>query len=137
MSTSDDMAVSEVRAAIEDMTEAYLAGELDRFAGFFTDDVVAMPPGAPAIVGIDDWKNILAGMFARSNRSDMVSISEDITVIGDWAIEWHNEAATYTNKETGEAKRNYNKGMWAFRRDGGRWKIARYCWNAAPEVEPG
>ena len=66
----------------------------------------------------------------------MVGKSEDITVIGDWAIEWHNEAATYTKNDTGESSRNYNKGMWIFRKEDKRWKIARYIWNANPELEP-
>ena len=136
MSTSDDQAVNEIRTTIKGFGEAYATGDLDRFLGFCTDDIVAMPPGMAPIVGMEDWKNLITGMFARSDRSDVVLITKDIIVVGDWAIEWHNEATTYTNKETGASERNYNKGMWIFRRDEGRWKIARYCWNSSPEVEP-
>ncbi len=136
MSTSDDQAVNEIRTAIKVFGEAYAAGDLDRFLGFWTDDIVALPPGMAPIVGMEDWKNLITGMFARSDRSDVVLITKDITVVGDWAIEWHNEATTYTNKETGESSREYNKGIWIFRRDDSRWKLARYCSNANPEVEP-
>ncbi len=65
-----------------------------------------------------------------------MSKSEDITVVGDWAIEWHNEAATYTSKDSGESNRVYHKGMFIFHKDDGRWKIARYGWNDNPEIEP-
>jgi uncharacterized protein (TIGR02246 family) len=136
MVTADEQSVSDIQAAIEGFGEAYSTGDLDRFLDFCTDDIVAMPPGMAPIVGMEDWKNLITGMFANSDRSDVVSITKDITVAGDWAIEWHNEATTYTNKETGDSSRRYNKGMWIFRKDEGRWKIARYCWNASPEVEP-
>lgn len=131
-----DQTAREIRATIEDMTEAYIARDLERFVGFFTDDIVAMPSGVAAIVGIEDWKALLTKFFAGSDVSNMVSKSEDITVIGDWAIEWHNEAATYTSKDSGDSSRNFNKGMWAFRREDDRWKIARYVWNNNPEIEP-
>jgi len=136
MVTPNKQSVSEIEAAIKGFGEAYATGDLDRFLGFCADDIVAMPPGMPPVVGMADWKNMIAGMFASSDRSDVVLISKDITVVGDWAIEWHVEAATSSNKETGESKRNYNKGIWVFRRDDGRWKLARYCWNPTPEVEP-
>ena len=136
MTTISDEAAREVRATIDEMENAYVAGDLDRFVSFFTDDIVAMPPAAPPVVGIEDWRNLLTRIFAAADVSNMVTKSEDITVVGDWAIEWHNEAATYRRKDSGESNRVYNKGMWVFHKVDGRWKIARYVWNANPEIEP-
>lgn len=63
-------------------------------------------------------------------------VTKNITVLGDTAIEWHVETSTSTDNETAESNRNYSKGIWIFRRNDGQWKIARYCWNASPELEP-
>ena len=109
---------------------------MDRFASYFTDDIVAMPPGRPPVVRIEAWRELLTEFFAGSDVSNHVSKSEDITVVGDWAIEWHNEAATYTSKDSGEPQRVYNKGMFIFHKVDGRWRIARYVWNDNPEIEP-
>mgnify|MGYP004000944155 CR=1 FL=1 len=131
-----DAGAKDVGETIEKMSDAYEAGDLDLFTSFFTDDVVVMPPGAPAVVGIEGFRNMMAGMCSSGERSDAVSISRDITVVDDWAIEWHEQATTYTSNATGESRRAFHKGIWVFRREDGDWKIARYCWNDAPEVEP-
>ena len=136
MSTSNGAAVREIRATIEDMSEAYVARDLDRFVSYFTDDIVAMPPGMAPIVGIEDWRELLTKFFAGSDVSNAVLKSEDITVVGDWALEWHNDATTYTRRDSGESNRSYTSGMFIFRKDDGRWKIARYVWNDNPEIEP-
>ena len=134
MTTLSDKAAREILATIEEMKEAYAARDLDRFVSYFTDDIVAMPPGMPPVVGIEAWRELLTGFFAGSDVSNHVSISEDITVVGDWAIEWHNEAATYI--DNGESNREYDKGMFVFHKVHGRWKTARYIWNDYPEIEP-
>ena len=114
MTTFSDEAAREVQATIKDMEDAYVARDLDRFASYFTDDIVAMPPGRPPVVGIEAWRELLTEFHFGSDVSNHVSKSEDITVVGDWAIEWHNEAATYTSKDSGEPQRVYNKGMFIF-----------------------
>ncbi len=136
MTTFSDEAAREVQATIKDMEDAYVARDLDRFASYFTDDIVAMPPGRPPVVGIEAWRELLTEFHFGSDVSNHVSKSEDITVVGDWAIEWHNEAATYTSKDSGEPQRVYNKGMFIFHKVDGRWRIARYVWNDNPEIEP-
>ena len=135
MVATNEQSVSEIRTAIKGIVEAYTAGDVDRFVGFFTDDIVAMPPKMAPVIGIEDWTKMCM-TFARTSKSDVVMVSKNLTVIGDTAIEWHVEAITSTDNETGESSRNYTKGIWIFRRDDGQWKIAQYCWNANPEVEP-
>ncbi len=136
MSTSSGEAGREVRATIKDMVDAYVARDLDRFVSYFTDDIVAMFSGILPVVGIEAWREWLTGFFAESDVSNVVLKSEDISVGGDWAIEWHNEAGTYTSKDSGESKREYFKGMFIFHKVDGRWKIARYIVNGNPEIEP-
>ena len=92
--SSDSQDVRAIRQTIRDLGVAYAAGDLDRFAGFFTDDIVAMPPGMVPIEGGNDWRKLLAGMFDRSTREEVAIETKEITVLGDWAIEWHVEAAT-------------------------------------------
>jgi len=135
MVATNEQSVSEIRTVIKGVEEAYTAGDVDRFVGFFSDDVVAMPPKMAPVVGIEDWTK-LCMMFARWSKSDVVMETKNITVLADSAIEWHIEASTVTDPETGEFNRNYSKGIWIFRRDDGHWKIAQYCWNASPETKP-
>lgn len=128
---------SEIQAVIDEMMGAYVDRDVDRFSAFFADDIVAMPPGAPPIIGIEAWRKLLVGFFGGSAVTDMVSRSEEITVEGNVAMEWHNEAATFTMHDTGESRRTFNKGMWVFRRESGDWKVIRYVWNERPALEPG
>lgn len=104
-----DGAACEIQATLDGMEEAYADRDLDPFVGYFTDDIVAMPSGMAPIVGADAWRELLTGFFAGPALSNRVNKSEDITVVGDWAIEWHTEAATYTSKESGDSNRVYNK----------------------------
>ena len=109
-----DRAAREIQATLDGMEEAYADRDLDPFVGYFTDDIVAMPSGMAPIVGVDAWRELLTGFFGGPALSNRVTKSEDITVVGDWAIEWHTEAATYTSKESGESNRVYNKRMFMF-----------------------
>ncbi len=136
MVAPNEQSVSEIRTSIKVVEEAYTSGDVDRYVSFFTDDIVAMPPQMAPIVGIKDWTKMCTMFAARSSKSDVVMETKNINVIGDTAIEWHVEASTTTNNETGESNRNYSKGIWIFRRNDGQWKITQYCWNASPEVEP-
>ena len=136
MTTFSGEAGREVRATIKDSVDAYVARDLDLFVSYFTDDIVAMLPRMPPVVGIEAWRDWLTGFFAESDVSEYVLKSEDISVGGDWAIEWHNEAGTYTSKDSGESNRAYLKGMFIFHKVDGRWKIARYISNGNPEIEP-
>ena len=83
MVTPNEQSVSEIHAAIKGLSEAYTDGDLDRFVTFFTDDIVAMPPGMAPVVGIEDWTKMLTMMFSRSSKSNVVTITKDITVVGD------------------------------------------------------
>ena len=47
----------------------------------------------------------------------MAFASRQIEMVGDWAIKWHIEATNSVSKDSGEAKRSSNKGIWAFRKE--------------------
>ena len=128
--------VEAIRSVLERGVDAYTGGNLDSFVNSFTDDAVCMLPNLPPVIGKDAWRVMMRRMFERSTVSEMDSTSEEIVVSGDWAFEWHTESATYTNKETGESRRAFNKGVFIFRRQGdGSWRIARYVSNGSPAPE--
>ena len=91
-----------------------------------------MPPGMEPIQGIEQWSALMVEFFGFAEVSNIETRTASIEVVGDWAFEWHTEAATYTDSESGASERDHNKGMWVFRREPAGWKIVRYIWNETP-----
>jgi uncharacterized protein (TIGR02246 family) len=136
MSGNDSVDVDAIKIAIEELEEAYVAGNLETFVALFTDDAVCMLPNQPPVVGKNAWRADMRKRFERSIVADHSSISEEVVVFGDWAFERHNETARYTSKATGESNQAFFKGVFIFRRQpDGSWKIARYISNGSPAPE--
>jgi len=124
-----------IRALVDEMTDAYIDHDLERFLTCFSKDIVALPPGMAPVVGIEEWTAVLRGFFAGGTPSDVEETVEEVTVTGDWAFDRHSETATYTSTETGESDRLFFKGMHVFRREDDGWRIARYVWNRTEPAE--
>ena len=122
---------------MEGILEAYVDHDLERFQSFFADDIVALRPGAPTMLG-SEWNQFTERVFAYLSVSKMSIEPIDITIVSDdTAIECHLQSATNVVKETGESNQVFQQGMYALRRDdGGRWLVTHYAWNSIPEFEP-
>jgi len=122
-----------IKSLIAGMTDAYAAREWDAFASFFSDDGVWMPPGLTALRGRDAWWGFAQQWWNDSTVTDIGVTTEELIVIGDWAIERHSEFQVFTIGDNPEPVTLYFKGVWIFQRqDDGTWKIARYIWNESP-----
>jgi uncharacterized protein (TIGR02246 family) len=124
-----------IRTLVDEMTDAYVNHDLDRFLTCFSKDIVALPPGMGPVVGIEAWRKVLTGFFESGTPSEVEENVEEVAVAGDWAFDRHSEAATYTSSETGESERLSFKGIHVFRREDDGWKIARYVWNLTEPSE--
>lgn len=119
-----------IRTAIQEMTDAYAARDWSAFAGYFTDDGVWMPPGLAPLKGEDAWWSFVQEWWDSSEVRDIGVTTEELVVVGDWAIERHAEFQVVTLGESSEPVSMYFKGIWIFRRQGdGSWKVAHYIWN--------
>jgi len=125
-------------AAIESLTEqvrdAYVARDWERFSGFFTNDGVWMPRNSMPLIGKEAWWSWIQGWWDQSAIEQMDVSTEEIVVAGDWAFERHNDTQVTTSKVDGETSQHYFKGIWILRRqEDDSWKIARYIWNRNPD----
>ncbi len=124
---ADLEAISEVR---EQEIEALNSGNVEGFLAVLTEDVIAMPPNEPALIGkdaVESWTQSLLDQFAV--QADYTA--SDIVVAGDWAFEHFSGDWTLTPKAGGEPIAETLKGIHIYQRQAdGSWKIAWDTWNS-------
>ena len=129
--------LSAIRSVIQQMMAASSARDLEAFVSLFTEDVVVMMPDRLPVIGKDAWRASVQGPFDRSTVEQLDMPSEEIVIAGDWAFERHNETVVLVDRENGQRRRAYVKGIWILRRQAdGSWKFARYMYNLNPPLEP-
>ena len=72
----------EIRDTMEGILEAYVDHDLERFQSFFADDIVALRPGAPTMLG-SEWNQFTERVFAYLSVSKMSIEPIDITIVSD------------------------------------------------------
>ncbi|HSF16932.1 MAG TPA: DUF4440 domain-containing protein [Vicinamibacteria bacterium] len=109
---------------------AFSGENIPELEAIFTDDVVFMPPGEPAIEGLPGavaWEQSLYEGFTVAGRYS----STDVTVSGDLAVQQLAGQLTITPKAGGDPMTETIKGVHVLRRQAdGSWKIAVDVWNA-------
>lgn len=122
---ADEAAVNAVREA-----EVAAIASGDASGAYLSADAVMMPPGEPAVVGIEAiraWAGEFLGMFESVEPSYTES---EITVSGDWAVERYAGTITMTPGGGGEAMTEAMKGIHVYRREpDGSWKMVYDVWN--------
>ena len=76
---------------IEDLTEAFIDRDLERFITFYDDNVVCLPPDIQPIEGIRAWRDWLSGWWDQLTVIETNDTRRVDVVSGDKAIEWHIE----------------------------------------------
>lgn len=134
--SADDGAtdIASIKALEERLNSAYLERDWETFSGLFTEDGMWMPPNRLPLVGKEAWWSMI-GPFWPYKPVEVSTETEEIILLGDWAIERHNELAVF-NLEDGKTRTSRYKGIHILQRQpDGDWKIARYIWNANPAPE--
>lgn len=119
-------------AAVNAVREAELAAlrSGDTSGGYLAADAVMMPPGGPAVSGIEDIRAWTADFMSQFSKVDVNYNRADVTVAGDWAFEHYAGTLTMTPAGGGEAVTQTLKGIHIYRRqDDGSWKMVRDIWN--------
>jgi ketosteroid isomerase-like protein len=113
------------------------SGSVDSMSAIYTDDVDFMPPGEPAIHGIEAAKKWTQAMMAQMNLAANYTSSR-VTVSGDLAVDRYTGTFGGTPKAGGPAMTEVIKGVHVLKRQpGGGWKIMIDTYNAdAPEAPP-
>ena len=111
------------------------AGDIDAWLSLWTEDGVQMPPGEPAMVGMDQIRN------RNGTALDLFSVEIDISVeevrfVDDWAFSRGTYTATFSPKNGDEPNPVDGKFMTILvRQPEGGWKIHRDIFNS--NVPPG
>ena len=121
--------------ALKRTREAHVAalnsGDVDGWAGAFSEDGVQMPPNAPANVGRDNMR-AWSGAFLGAFRAEFSLAPEEVQLAGaDWAFERDTYEITLTPKAGGEPIQDGGKYITIYERQtDDRWAMARDIWNS-------
>ncbi len=129
-------------AAIEDVLNQYTlamnTGDLELYLSLHADDIVKMPPNAPATFGQEDLRASTKPLFDTFTL-EMAIYNEEIQVNGDWAFNRCTYTLTLAPKAGGEPIFDDGKALGIYKRQAdGSWKLARDCFNSnvpPPPVE--
>ena len=96
----------------------------------FTEDVVYMPPGGPALVGKEALTDLVETFYA-SSKGHVDMIAEETVVSGDLAYQWGNFEGMVYPIGGGDTISMNSKFVYIYRRQAdGTWKIARDIYNS-------
>jgi len=123
---NDLAAIAGIRLALE---AAENAGDADAAAMHVTDDAVLMVPDFPVQVGkpacLAFLRDVMGWLSAEFHRQ-IAYVSDEVTIIGDRAIDRGSFAFTVEPKSGGASSRTTGKYLWLLRREsGGEWKVEK------------
>ncbi len=113
-----------------------MAGDLDTYRKFWTDDVVWLPPGEPVIEGIEACMDHHRPFFEQYNLVEKMSV-EEIKIGDPYTYVRVGYTFRATPKAGGEPIVEDGKGMFIMRRKpDGSWVSSHCVWNYnAPPAE--
>ena len=91
LQTLEERDAAAIHMVIEKLTDAYVDRDWDRFAGFFDQDAIWMPPGAAPLSGEEAWWAWVQAWWDASTVVDIGVTTEELIISGDWAIERHSD----------------------------------------------
>lgn len=119
--------------------QASLALDVPKLESLWTDDIVTMAPGAPAVVGRDANNKKLEAEADKLKSTQILAFDEqwqEIRIEDDWAYEWGTMSGRL-QPFTGGKETDYRLNVMRIlnRQPDGTWKIARSIYNdAMPET---
>ena len=144
-SAQQQQQVDDDKAAIEKLHEediqASLALDVPKLESLWTNDIVTIAPGGPAVVGRDANEKKLETDAAKLKTMQILAFDEqwqEVRIDGDWAYEWGTMSGRMQPFSGGKETEYKFNVMRVFNKQGdGTWKIARSIYNdAMPAEEP-
>jgi len=123
-------------AAIQTLAKAWMAeveaGDVAGILALYTDDIVRMPPDAPAYSGKQAVEQVFSGLFEQFSVEGTwpVEGTEEIVVADGWAFHLSEYILRISPKAGGEAMEERGKIIVICQQQpDGSWKFAREIWN--------
>lgn len=113
---------------------ASLAGDNRALRALMSDEAVVLAPGAPALRG----REALDRAFGQGGAAGEEVLAyafrwEELTILGDLAIEWGRiEGRSRPAGTGGPGRAEAHNVLRVLRREAGGWKVFRTIWNDAP-----
>ena len=118
----------QITLAIAEFVEAYNAGDAERVASYYADDLVKLRAGAPAEAKVDTVRRV-KDVLARF-QGHLEVHNDEITVSGDMAVTRGRLRITLTPRAGGAAQTIEGRYLEVWRKDAGRWRVIRTMDNA-------
>ncbi len=118
----------QIKDVLSGLVAAAQAGDPDAYISFVTTDAVMMWSGQPAVVGHDAIHEFMSG-FSGATDFDFEGRTDEIQIIGDWALHRYSGVAVMSPTDGGEVIRLDRKYIDILRREGGTWKLSHHIYN--------
>lgn len=110
-------------------TIACSTGDAELYLSNFIEDAVAMPPGFPIVIGKEELRLQIKGLFGMFDLELPYTV-DNVIVHGDWAYARSSYMYSMTPKEGGETVTRAGKELDVLERQvDGSWKISIQCYN--------
>ncbi len=124
--TSEDTAA--LHKSIADNVKFATEGDWNSFSKLFSDDVLAMPPGSPPVVGREGLLDMFAGVRILEFESELLQVT------GYENIAYGNGEHSWTMLSEGADEPVSESGKWMAiwkKQSNGQWLIAVDMWNSS------
>lgn len=119
---------AELRSAIASFRRALNSGDSASFFGLLASDLEVFAPGAQPVRG-REAREYFRPLFTQVNPHIGPFTNEEVTVIGDVAIQRHSYELSTTPKSGGAARTITGSGLHIWKRTPeGRWQIIKDIW---------
>jgi uncharacterized protein (TIGR02246 family) len=123
---ADEKAIAAVLAKYQD---ALNQSSIDAVMKLYASDGVFMPQNSPSSVGSQAVREAYDAVFDAIKLTVKFEIEEIHQVADQWAFARTNSAGTVKVNATGQSSAEANQELFVFRKVGGDWKVARYCFS--------
>ena len=123
---ANEQAVAALLAKYED---ALNRSETEAVMQLYASDGVFMAQNFPSSVGANAVRKAYDAVFKTIQLSVKFNIAEVMELSPNWAFARTNSAGKVKVHATGESSPESNQELFIFRKVGGDWKIARYCFS--------
>jgi uncharacterized protein (TIGR02246 family) len=125
---TDESDQQQIKEVLTGIVAAAQAGDPDAYITFVTEDAVMMWEGQPAVIGHKAIHEFMSG-FSGDTSFDFQGQTDEIQVVGDWALHRHSGVATMAPAYGGEATQLDRKYIDILRRVNEEWKISHHIYN--------
>jgi uncharacterized protein (TIGR02246 family) len=122
---ADDSAA--IKAVLQSYRDALNASSAEQVMKLYAQDGVFMPQHFPTVIGSAAILDAYTNIFSAIALTVEFDLGEVVLTGPEWAFARTTSAGTTKDHASGDISAEGNQELFVFRKVGGVWKIARYC----------